>query len=156
MSADSSTKPPRILSRRTETLFFVIYCLCFTVASALHVLDVVTNGLTLNTTGPAPGASMPLVWSALSKAFTVLNPLTLVLLLVRRQAGIALMVGITTTTLVMHISLMVQWWLQAQFFYFQWLPLNATFGAFQLVTAPMMWRAAAARSAPAASPSLAQ
>ncbi len=98
MTTDSSPQATRILSRRTELIFLVVYCICYSVTSLSHVVDVVNNGLTLSTTGPVPGTTVPMVWGVLSKAFTLLNPLTLVLLLVRRQAGIALMVGVTAST----------------------------------------------------------
>ncbi|MCY1077148.1 hypothetical protein [Archangium lansingense] len=151
MTTDSSPQAPRILSRRTEIIFLVIYCICYSVTSLSHVLDVVNNGLTMSTTGPVPGTTVPLVWGVLSKAFTILNPLTLILLLVRRQAGIALMVGVTLSTFLMQIELMVQWWIQAQFVHVMWLPLIGTLGTFQLVSAPWMWRTAAARAAQSAS-----
>ncbi|PTL78349.1 hypothetical protein [Vitiosangium sp. GDMCC 1.1324] len=155
MTTDSSAKTPRILSRRTEIIFLVIYCICFSFGSVVHVMDVVKNGLTMSSAGPVAGTSIPLVWIAINKSFTLFNPLTLVLLLVRRRVGIALMVGITTTVFVMNLELMAQWWLQAKFLHVAWLYLNGSLGVFQLVTAPMMWRTSLAREAQRASPALA-
>jgi hypothetical protein len=155
MTTDSSPQAPRILSRRTELLILVVYCSCYSVVTATHILDVVHHGLTMPTTGPAPGTTYPLVWGVLSKSFTVLNPLTLVLLLVRRKAGLALMVGITLATFTMYLALVAQWWIQAQFSQYRGFYLVGLMGTFQLVTAPWMWRTAAARSASGASPAIA-
>ncbi len=147
MTTDSTPQASRILSRRTEIIFLVIYCICYAVGTASHIGDVMRNGLSAPTSGLIPGTTLPLVWVALNKAFTIINPLTLVMLLVRRQVGIALMVGATVSVFVMNISLTIQWWIQAKFFFFAWLPLIGTMGIFQLVTAPWMWRTAAARAA---------
>jgi hypothetical protein len=156
MTTDSSPQSPRTLSRRTEIIFLVIYCICFSFGGFAHIMDLVVNQPLARTTGPAPGTTLPFVWNVISTSFAVFNPLTVVLLLVRRQAGIALMLAVTSLVFVMNLELMVQWWIQARYVHYKWLYLNGTLGLFQLVTAPWMWRTAAARSAaPSASPAIA-
>lgn len=156
MTTDSTSLSPRTLSRRTEIIFLVIYCICFGVVTPVHFFDVLHNGWVPRATGPVAGTSLPLVWGFFNKSLTVFNPMVLVLMFAKRQAGIALMVGITTTVFAMNLQLMVQWWAEAEFFFFQWMPLSLPLGIFQLVTAPKMWRTAAAREAArSASPAIA-
>jgi hypothetical protein len=153
MSTDSSPQTPSAPSRRTERIWLVIYCLGFGVGSLAHVVDWVTKGPLSYTEGLLPGTTVPLVWNAFMTSLAVFNPLTVVLLLVRRRAGIALGLAILALVVVMNLSLTVLWWRQSGLFFHHWLYVNGSFCVFFFVTAGRMWRSApGAQPAPSAPP----
>jgi hypothetical protein len=130
------TPPPAASTTgRTERVLLALYCLGFGFGGVMHLIDVVSLG-------PLPYTEDPLVWNVFMTSLAALNPLTVVLLLTRRRAGLALAVALVALILLMNLSLTVKQLLEQGTFFHQWLYLNGTFSALVLATARRLWRTA--------------
>ncbi|HMR50699.1 MAG TPA: hypothetical protein PKE40_15665 [Arachnia sp.] len=119
----------RVTSDRLRLAIQVVWIAGFLVGTTSHVLDLIAGGV--DTYGAFPPA-LRAFWLSL----TVLDPLTALLLLLRKRAGIILGVVVILT------DIAVNW---TVFFTIGGNPLfgvvNQTlFAAFLLVTAPRLWR----------------
>lgn len=96
---------------------------------------------------------MPFV--VVNELFTVLNPLTIVLLIFKRRAGILSALGVVALVYALNLAMMVWFWIARQEVYVAWLYLNGTMGVFMALTAKRLWRAAPPAKAlpPATTPS---
>ncbi|MGG7463321.1 hypothetical protein [Plantibacter sp. YIM 135347] len=120
---------PRTPSERTLRIIQGVWVIGFLVGTSTHVADLIFGGLNVYEAFP-PGNRV--FWISL----TLLDPLTVTLILLRRRAGIAL--GIA----VMIADVAVNW---TVFSTIGGLSLfgvlnQSAFAAFVLVTTPLLWR----------------
>ncbi|NPD29789.1 hypothetical protein, partial [Corallococcus exiguus] len=129
-SSGGSPWPTRII--------LAIWFVCFSVGSLIHILTVASYGLFAN----SPTDPLPMGFVVVNELFTVLNPLTIVLLIFKRRAGILSALGVVALVFVLNIALMVWFWTAKQHLHVAWLYLNGTMGVFMALTARRLWRAA--------------
>ncbi|RKH04780.1 hypothetical protein, partial [Corallococcus carmarthensis] len=119
-------------------LILAVWFVCFSVGSLVHILTVAKYGLFAN--DPADPLPMPFV--VVNELFTVLNPLTIALLIFKRRAGIVSALGVVALVYVLNLAMMAWFWSAKGIVYTAWLYLNGTMGVFMAATARRLWRAA--------------
>ncbi|WP_434300695.1 hypothetical protein [Corallococcus exiguus] len=132
-------------------IILAIWFVCFSVGSLIHILVVAKYGLFAND----PADPLPTPFVVVNELFTVLNPLTIALLIFKRRAGILSALGVVALVYVLNLALMVWFWTAKQHLHVAWLYLNGTMGVFMALTARRLWRAAPEAKAlpPATTPS---
>lgn len=119
-------------------LILAVWFVCFSVGTLAHFYMVKTFGLFAN--DPADPQPMPFV--VVNELFTVLNPLTIALLIFKRRAGILSALGVVALVYVLNLAMMVWFWTAKHHLHIAWLYLNGTMGLFMALTAKRLWRAA--------------
>ncbi|WP_223644486.1 hypothetical protein [Corallococcus sp. EGB] len=119
-------------------IILAIWFVCFSVGSLVHILVATKYGLFAND----PDNPLPMPFVVVNELFTVLNPLTIVLLIFKRRAGILSALGVVALVYVLNLALMVWFWTAKQQLYVAWLYLNGSMGVFMALTAKRLWRAA--------------
>ncbi|WP_375757786.1 hypothetical protein [Corallococcus exercitus] len=119
-------------------LILAVWFVCFSVGSLIHILTVAKFGLFAND----PADPLPMGFVVVNELFTVLNPLTILLLIFKRRAGIVSALGVVALVFALNIALMVWFWVAKQHLHTVWLYLNGTMGVFMAATARRLWRAA--------------
>lgn len=132
-------------------IILAIWFACFSVGALVHILIVAKYGLFAND----PDNPQPMPFVVVNELFTVLNPLTIVLLIFKRRAGILSALGVVALVYALNLAMMVWFWIARQEVYVAWLYLNGTMGVFMALTAKRLWRAAPPAKAlpPATTPS---
>jgi hypothetical protein len=142
-SSGGSVWPNRII--------LAIWFVCFSVGTLVHILTVTTYGLFAND----PADPLPMGFVYVNELFTVLNPLTLTLLIFKRRAGILSGLVVVGLVYALNLAMMAWFWVAKQHLHVVWLYLNGSMGIFMALTAKRLWRAAPPDKAlpPAATPS---
>jgi hypothetical protein len=116
-------------SHRTRTVVLVVWILGFLVGTTTHILDLAAGGVETYAGFPA---GVRLFWVSL----TVLDPLTVVLLALRRRAGIVLALAVILADIAVNWTVFVTIGGLAIYGV-----VNQTLFAIVLVTtAPILWR----------------
>ena len=130
---------------RLDRVLLAIYCFGFGFGTLAHLVFLISK------TELLLPVEMPQVWNVVMKALLVLNPLAVVLLLVRRRAGLLLAVGILALVLVMNVGTNVLEVIHDRRVTHEWLYLNGTFCVFGFLAFRRLWRASPrVRAGPAA------
>lgn len=132
-------------------LILAVYFVCFSVGSLAHIAQAVMVGFFAND----PVNPLPMGFVYVNELFTFLNPLTIVLLIFKRRAGIISALAVVALVFALNLALMAWLWTTQQKLHIVWLYLNGTMGLFMLFTAKRLWRAAPPEKAlpPATTPS---
>ncbi|MBU8900736.1 hypothetical protein KRR26_34535 [Corallococcus sp. M34] len=138
MSTQTSSAPVQG-SPWPNRIILAIYFVCFSVGTYAHLSGVIAHGFLYQ---DPSDPHIPVVILAMIDALTFLNPLTLLLLIVNRRAGIISAVAVVALVFARCLFLMPYLWFTAHFLYISWLLANGTMGLFMLATARRLWRAA--------------
>ncbi|RJS19141.1 hypothetical protein DRW03_22520 [Corallococcus sp. H22C18031201] len=138
MSTQTSSAPVQG-SPWPNRIILAIYFVCFSVGTYAHLSGVIAHGFLYQS---SEGLQAPMGAIAVNDLFTFLNPLTLVLLIFKRRAGVASALLVVGLVYALNLFLMAYWWTTAHYFHYWWMPLNGTMGLFMLATARRLWRAA--------------
>jgi hypothetical protein len=138
MTVETTASTAREGSPWPNRLILAVYFVCFSVGSLAHIASAVILGFFAND----PQDPLPMGFVVVNELFTFLNPLTIVLLIFKRRAGIVSALVVVGLVFALNLSLMAWMWTAQHKLHLNWLYLNGTMGVFMLLTARRLWRAA--------------